>query len=679
MTVQSKKRKYKLVPQKELQGGATSTPPKEAESFTPLQAAATAVRYVPSIATGMTPAGRIPFVGRTLEAGVAGASEFIAQKIDEYDETGGVQWTDYATNMEDLEEAAKVAGGDLLLGPLLEGAGKRIINMPLNTFRKLYTPAARAITPEGKITQEVLESLGSTATASMRTAGEGGQAQFEDILRAGFFSASSWQNLDKMNQKLVLDALGTYQDKLAATLPPEEWGERLITMLLNTADEYKRGVPGGELGFIKGVRNTIYTAFRNLTDEAGDRWQKEGVDSMLEFLEANSKRPEYKELMGHIGYHLSETVKRLPDDVEKDILSRPPKLQKLMREQLAAQEPDLGTMAPADVELLRRILNKIPNDPQADESLKAAANKVLKDYVRPGLDDAIAGNPAARKALDFADGFYGDTADRLENDIMKQVYKNLKKAPDAVFQYFGKGGELNLGSIGPGAMGLSTLNALEAAFTTGGKYTTLTREMFEESVLKPMQTAYFRKGVTEGTLDGAKLLKLFQEDNAFADKLFGEAQAKAIRELATALRVTQNIPKSGSMIMQLTQGGAVVAGAGAMVGAMAGGNSTVTSGTAASAGLIFISPVMFTKLLTNPKALKTLTKAALDGPQSAAWFRALSTMAAINAGERAELARLTNISERAAAFYSTSSNPAEQPANLPTPMQPLNWPQNARP
>ena len=555
----SESRKFKLVSEDEMRGSAGASAPAAAEpkkrGYTPLQAAATATRYVPPIAAGFTGFG-IPAMG-----GIAAGSEFAAQKIEEYDETGEVKWTDFNTNLTDIGESALAGLGDMFGAKYLGPAGKyihtKIKNTPLAMMRSMFVPAEKAFTAEGAVAGEVLEKLGGKATATVLTGGKGHEAYFENMFRAAVFSSGKWNKFDKMNETLILDAFDKYANQISKAIPPSAWGEKLTKMMIGSGKEWAIGSPKGELGFARAARNVLYDAFGEAADAEGDRFMAKGME---EFLAKEGNRTEVKTVLAEIGGLLSDSVKKLDKGIEKSIAENEPRVQELYRKALGAQDPTMGTMAPKDAVELRKLLNAIKKDPNQPTGVKGVANKLLKDYVLPGIDDAIADNPIARKALDAADAFYGSSADRLETDITKKIYKQMKSAPDAIFSYATKSGERSTGIVGPGKDGVAILDQLEAAFTAATN-TTLNREMFDDAVLKPLQTAYFRQAADAGgKLDGSKLVKLFAGGNEWVEKVFGKEASAEILRLSTALKLQQNIPQSGAVAIQLVQGGMMMQG-----------------------------------------------------------------------------------------------------------------------
>jgi len=681
MTVQGKKRKYKAVARgaESTEGAKTTAPAEEAKSsFSPLQAAATATRYGPPIAAGMTGLG-IPAMG-----GIAAGSEFAAQKIEEYEETGEVNWTDFNANLTDIGESALAGLGDMVGAKYLGPAGKyfhnKIKNTPLSILKKMFVPAEKSFTAEGAIAGEVLEKLGGRASAVVLTGGKGSEAFFEDMFRAAIFSSGKWGKFDVMNEKLVLDAFEGYVNQISKSIPPSMWGEKLTKMMIGTGKEWAIGSPKGELGYARAMRNTFYEAFRETADAEGDRFMAKGME---EFLAKEGNRTEVKAVMAEIGGLLSQTVKQADASIEAELANMPKSLATLVRKSLG-DDPTLGTMSPGDAVELRKLLNGIKKDPSQPAGVKGVANKLLSDYVLPGIDDAIADNPIAKKALAVADKFYQTSADRLETDITKKLYRQMKAAPDAIFSYAGKAGTSVTGTIGPGKDGIAILNQLEAAFTAGSN-TTLTRGMYDMAVLKPIQTAYFRQAADAGgKLQGKKIVELFAEGNEWVEKVYGREAVTAIRKLGITLKLMQNIPKSGSVLMQLTQGGTLIQGvkqvpkslAGPAMGAGAGFVAGGAAGAATAATVVLLSPVVITRWLTNPKTLKMITEGVTAGPTSAKFHKMMGIITGLNAAERVEMQDLANLGDRAMDFY---TRPFEPEALMQAPPDGAGFPQRFQP
>ena len=285
----------------------------------------------------------------------------------------------------------------------------------------------------------------------------------------------------------------------------------------------------------------------------------------------------------------------------------------------------------------------------------------------PGLEEALLDNAAGKAALDLADSFLGESADRLENDIVKTIYDQLVSAPDALFQYTTSSGGIGSGHLVGGKFGLSRFKALQEAFESP-RYSTLGTEAFEKAVVKPSQVAYFRKATDPlGRIQGKKLESLFRVNSEYTETLYGKESAKAIQELGVALNLSQNVPQSNSVVMQLVQGGMMVKGlqAAASVGAIGGGakyggREGALGGAAVSGAVLFISPVVLTKLLTKPATIRAITKGIQAGPKTAAFQRAVATIAAINAAERTELADIQKLGSRAVDFYSQITQEAPQ-------------------
>ena len=677
-------RKFKLVSEDEMRGGAGSTgasapaPTAEPEKKgywppSPLQAAATATRYGPPVVAGLSGVG-IPAMGA-----IAGGSEFAAQKIEEYADTGEVKWTDLNTNLSDVKQSVFAGLGDMVgakyLGPAGEYIQNRILNTPLSMLKRMFIPAEKSFTAEGAVAGEVLEKLGGRASAVVLTGGKGSEAYFEDMFRAAIFASGKWSKFDTMNEKLVLDTFEGYVNQISKAIPPSMWGEKLTKMMIGTGKEWAIGSPKGELGFARAMRNVFYEAFRETADAEGNRFMAKGME---EFLAKNGNRTEVKAVMAEIGGLLGDTVKKLDPGIEKEMAGMPKSLADLVRKSVG-DDPTLGTMSPGDAVELRKLLNAIKKDPNQPAGVKGVANKLLQDYVIPGIDDAIADNPIAKKALAAADKFYQTSADRLETDITKKIYKQMRSAPDALFSYAGKSGTSITGMIGPGKEGMAILNQLEAAFTAGSN-TTLTRGMYEMAVLKPIQTAYFRQAADAGgKLQGKKIVELFAEGNEWVEKVYGREAVAEIRKLGITLNLVQNIPKSGSVLMQLKQGGTLMQGLKQLGPAMGVGAGYVAGGlpgAATAATVVLFSPVVLSSWLTNPKTLKMINEGVAAGPTSAKFHKMMGIITGLNAAERVEMQDLANLGERAMDFYTKPFEldallqPPQEGAGLPSRFQP---------
>ena len=122
------------------------------------------------------------------------------------------------------------------------------------------------------------------------------------------------------------------------------------------------------------------------------------------------------------------------------------------------------------------------------------------------------------------------------------------------------------------------------------------------------------------------------------------------------------------MIMQLAQAGALtrglrtVAALGAAGGAgyMAAEGRGTEAATAAIAGgtVLFVTPVVLSKLLTDPKKVRMLREGIESGPKGNKYWAAVRMLTAVNASEKTELQDIQKLGQHAYDFYTRTFEPS---------------------
>jgi len=138
-----------------------------------------------------------------------------------------------------------------------------------------------------------------------------------------------------------------------------------------------------------------------------------------------------------------------------------------------------------------------------------------------------------------------------------------------------------------------------------------------------------------GELNGTKLMNnLFNKASGMGDEtlreIFAPEQLKAIRDMGTTLKLIQehNPDKTGRMLIQLAQGGALAT--------LGGGAVFDTSDSVkGSAAAILFGPMIVSRMLVNPSITRWLTKGLQMSPESPEVFGLLSRL--VGAAHRIKL------------------------------------------
>ena len=223
---------------------------------------------------------------------------------------------------------------------------------------------------------------------------------------------------------------------------------------------------------------------------------------------------------------------------------------------------------------------KISRDPDAEVVGDIA--KVVLARTKAAIDRVI--NPNAKAMLKFSDEYYKQTAERFQNQIVREILKSLRKES-------GKFVETLLQPHSP-----DRINFVKEAIS----------ERIYDKLVKPVLAKSFYDDVFDeasNLFNGKRLLQKMEDLGAeTTSAAFGDDIVKELYNLGQAAIVTAKRPGE-SIYIKLVQASA--AGTALLVPEHYGGG-------AEKAVAILVAPAMLGRILTSPNAIRTLT----DGVQS---------------------------------------------------------------
>jgi len=610
-----------------------------------------------TLATGAARYG-LPTATAALTANVpltmlaAGAGEYVARTIE-----------DRGEESEDPREFARQEFMKALNGAgvaALEGIGLKYLSPALTKgfnwanlqtsklYRRFLLPDK--MSPEMETTLRVLrflspegEGLLAPSLGQLSRHERKAITYFEDVARSSLFTGKRWRKFDGRN----LDVVGEEAKKLFRFIE-EEFDDEVTGKMIQTL----LYGPQGEHAYLRAVSKTMYR-------QAEDHARKLGITVDMTDLHKFIMRHTQFGPKGGISSQLDE-VKAVVSRIDDILIDRG-----IDPYSAAGWDKIPGDLAIEIRREINQLVNKIPDDAQK----VFIRDKMLSPRIRKPLEEAFGADDEAFYMLKKADDLIGTRNARLvEGKLTKAILNELAETPSGIMAYF-KGG---------GVKRIDRLNALEEMFTKTyvegtGKVTRLGREMLEGKVYPALRHSIISEAVDEqGNLVGSKLVKLLssksygKDGGAFLNKIFshrGKPYVETLRSFATTLDQVSDASLGGSAIwMKLAQGGALIQTAGMAASAVGMGlgevyDSRAIKTAAGTAGVIFISPSLLSRKLTDPKFIRMLTDGLAHGPKSRPFARIISTIAALNAEALTEWAKM-NPNEKE--FYATSKGKSLQ-------------------
>lgn len=519
--------------------------------------------------------------------------------------------------VDDTLEAGKAAGAEYLgerwLGPLLAKGwrgGKALFSIGGRPIRRAMLPPLDEMSPDTKAVKGIVNKLGGSLLPDQLDA-DGFRKWLMGAMRNALFTTKRLTYFDKWNEDIISKGIMKHVDDKFSVLDERQYGEFLTNLMIGL--KHKR-FKGGELGFVNNLRRELYDISRETIAELSIKFDSR---DLLSFYKSNRKRQEVSSVFG--------------------------KIHDLLPKKKTAE--DWYNIPVEDAIEIKRRLNKYLRGRDSPE--KGVAEHLVR-ALKPQIDDALSQSNEALSAYKTAESFYGASADRLENKLMKQLYQRMKDNPSTIVSSFkGKGNidrylvlqEAFLGGKLPKGIDVTQLP------TKLQRGTSLGEEAFEAAVRKPLQHNWFKLGTNNrGTLVGQKLETLFGIHKAgYTNHLFGKEAREELMNLATALKIVQKAPTSATVWIQLVQGGLFVAAA-------SGGLATESKKEFyGSAAVILFSPVILSRILTSPMKVRTLVKAIREGADSSAYVKAMRMALTLNAQEKIDIPNLD--SPDSANFY----------------------------
>jgi hypothetical protein len=659
-----KKEKFELPAEKFAAGlpGALQTmggtPPETVLETPDKEEAAALARYGPTVAATMMTGGLSFLPSVLVNAGVVGASELTARQIER-----GVSSPEGKNALEDLKAAGSLAlvdaglstvgmGSLKLLGKVGAGIAKSRFGESILQSRKVFKNNIER-TAAKKLSQEVskLDDPFELTIAELSREDGGLVAALDDFASSGTGAGtmkkfrknrlqayhntidSYYEDLLNKGDKhdlaaFVRQALGDVRDPGFIIRPADAYKKHLYHMF---DEEMVRNHSSATLN-MSHVRKYLLNA-KNVEALKGYREVARRYVELLPPLKATKKLSEKE---------LAEQWKRIPvKNVEKAYRQ----INQMIKNAKAANLPSMnqaGDLVKQMKEPFERYVEKQPELYRLwseAKNFKGAQAEALNNKLIFKIRDKLAEEPAA-----VAELF------KVTKENAAVAHDNLIRFKEAL-DFAGNNSRALSKSIPPGdAEAFNFLTPRQA------------RQYYDENILQPLRFSFLKKTVTEGKLDGAKLLGLIEDvekaSSKYLPELFGGTQqVDNLKALGRVLQEAQMKPKP-SIFIQLKTAGAV-SGIGAATYVFSDDPKIKTLGATALAGsaAILLSPYALAKVITQPG----LTRQLVDGIKRSPTFlgtmapQLLGTMRRISEMKTAETFFKNNPSSGALQYYTLES------------------------
>jgi len=551
-------------------------------------------------------AAAIPGLGAAELAITAGVGEMGARGVE--DVSGIRQYKEGASYLDKrmsdylgaMGAAATEYAGTKWIAPLIGAVTRKLIKEPAAYIGKKAL-APKALRADVAMAQDTLRPFEKSLTLDQLHQGEKNIVSFLGATsRSGLGSSGMMRKADVANLTTMEDTAAAYLKSLSNTTTRQEFGKQV------------NGLISGELDFVKAYRNTLYDEARRTL---GNTKVSVDLSGLQNFFKREGIRDEVKGVQAMVS----------------DLL---PQGKNANWSEVPAQKA---------MEAVRRI-NKAygKNIPDAESG--------VIDHIRPMLNNNIDRSlrreaPEAAGAFAQAKTYFQESKDRLQNKVAKTVMRQLENYPGTAVSMLGRGQRF-----------MDNLDTVERMFTQTAKEqgvaragTTLTKEQFEKSVMKPLRYSVMLDAVDKetGRVSGKKLTRVLDrlKDDGAA-KIFGKESADALRRLSTTMNVIEQTPSGSKVFIQLVQGGSLVS----LAGGIATDEPTVKKIGGAGTAVVFVAPMLLAGAFRNPRFVRALTDGIAKGPASTAFNRALITLTNQYAHQRFDQ---RNMSPEQAEFYHT--------------------------
>jgi hypothetical protein len=538
-------------------------------------------------------------------------------------------------------------GGQKYLAPALTKGFNWGSLQTSKLYRKHLMPDK--MSPSMETTMRVLRALSGEGDDMLApsfghlTAREGKMiAQIEQVSRSSLFSGRRWAKFTGKN----LDAVSGEVEKLFRAGAEEMDDEAFAYMLRRFITDPNTG----EKPFSNLVQDALYDEARRIGREFGIGGDFGGL---YDFMMANANVDEVRKIVRTLrGNQL----------VERSGLQLPSAtLLESATDAERAAFREAWQQIPADVMIeIRREVNSIANATRNSADKRYIINNFLDRRIRPIMDEAFGASDDALQMLKAADDLKGVAAARFESAGMKGALKSLADHPTYVRSYFTEGGVRRL----------DRLNDLEKMFKETyvegiGPVQRVAKDLFETRILPPLRFAVLADAIDQdtGLFVGEKLLAALgrkgygKDGGAFLRKLFGSDEiVDTLRDFATALKTVEQGEVGTKVWLQLAQGGAILQAIGGVTGVVGlGGGEAFDSNVMRRVGtagiVLFITPNLLARKLTDPKFLRMIMDGVAHGPETRPFARMLVALGTNMADDAAQRASMTPIDQ---SFYSTT-------------------------
>jgi len=471
--------------------------------------------------------------------------------------------------------------------------------------------------------------------------------------RSSFGGGARMRKIDLRNEEVLSDFVRSFINANHATTP-KQFGQSLAVLFNQDSLAVEKGTSHlfqefRDLAYGKGVNVNIKDSFKYLIDNF------QSADARDVFAKVAASNPDFLDKLG-IG---EQVMFKTADEAAQIIKMLPSARANAVFENMPEEIPveaayDLYRM------LNRKFFGKKISGSQkriAGEFKKRLDNAMKDGMSAITLDPTVALDPKSaqeaaqrgkaaytkfREANDFASKNY----ERTEKRIIEELFKKIgDEKPSAV-----------LGMLS-GSGGIDRLGALKKFFKTSEALTSVD---YEKAVQQPLRHWLLSMSVDKktGVVSGAKLRKLLDTAEArngpeFTNEIFGADVTKSARTAASTLELTQSADES-NIVMKIIQAGALMSAAS---GIMYGMGQPIERIALGGFGVLF-TPWAFSRVISNPRLMRTITDGFAKGTGSSAFQRAVLVAITQN---RKSIKEMAGLSPEAQQFYSNMGEELELP------------------
>jgi len=589
-------------------------------------------------------------------AALVGTSDLAASEIEEY--FGNPEYTGA---MDALKSQAKIVGkaggsaamsywGDKYLLPWMGQHASKLKNATIRPLTKRVLgprlmpkggPPLEAITSQ-KFLGRLHPVEGKPFSLTMDQMHVGQKTTTEELgslTRSGFFSSSVMRGADLRNIDKTTEFVKSFMNA-AHDATPREFGNMVATLV------------NKETGYLTHKTNKLFEDFRKMVYDKG---VEVDLSKAFSFLRDNTDNRFVRSVLSKV-VRSDPAVLRSIKGGEEMLLRTHEELEAIFQ-----------MMSPAEANaLIDSMIHTFPVETAVDlyhnmnrmfaKSKERGIKKFSGDFkkkVDKSLKESMdAVEPAAHAKFLEANAFARKHGELIETNVISEILGKIgKEKPAAVMSMF------------TGAGGGDAFMALKRVFKESK---TLTGADFDQNIRQPVRHWLLSQAVNKdtGVITGSSLGRILdtaEKNNGpeFLREVFGPQMPTVLRESATTLKLIQGT-KESNIIIKMLQGAALM-GIGGAIGASTGVSIERIAGGAIAVSML---PLVVSRIMSNPRLMRTVTDGFHAGVKSSKFQRALLTLGIVH---REALNDMKGMSPEAIEFYSNPwfGEPVERPPEPP--------------